>query len=115
MDLRGRTETEFLIDIQGLEDMKKEFILDPGAEKYLPVSYKSYRHADGFFIFNVYSSDFQKTRDDLKKWGKYELVITETNWRFSDGELKPSDGKKMFVKCQIIDIRKDFFQIKIIS
>ena len=113
--LRGRTKTEFLIDIQDFKDMKKEFVLDPKDEKYLPVSYKYNRHTDGFFVFNVYSNDFQKNRARLEKQKTYKLVITEIQWNLSGIELKPSDGPKITIECQIIDIRKNFFEVKIIS
>ena len=118
MNTENGNLVEFLHDIEKLEGMKKKFILNlEDGEKSLSVYYKSYKFSRE--IFNVYFADndnFSKYKEKFKKGSEYQLVITETDWKIVGGyELKPFPGEKKFIRCQIIDIRKNFFKIKILQ
>lgn len=114
---RNQNEIEFLHEIEKIENLKKEFIIEEDSKNlYLPVFYRSHEFEEG--VFNVSFTDndnFLRYKDCLKKKKEYQLVITETHWAFSEGELKPFPGEKRIIKCQIIDIRGEkIFKIKIL-
>jgi hypothetical protein len=116
MNMGNRSLIEFLQDIQNLGDFKKEFIINiENEKKFLEVNYKFYPFPrDVFSIFFSDAQEFYKCQKRLKKWKMYELVISETHWITSNGELKSITGEKKFIKCQLIDIRRDFLKVKII-
>jgi hypothetical protein len=116
MNMGNLSIIEFLQDIQNLDGFKKELFLDLGNEKkFLSVYYKFYPFPrDIFNIFFVKENELLDNEEYLKKGKKCQLAITVINWIQSGGELKASLGKKKFIDCQIIDVRKDFIKIKII-
>ena len=116
MNVGNRSNIEFLQDVQSLESFKKELVLRlEKEEKSFSIYYKYYPFPREIFsIFFKDLTEFLKTKKLFKKWKKYKLVISETHWISSAGELKEISGEKIFIECQLIDIRKDFLKVKII-
>ena len=118
MTVEKLSPTEFLHNINEKEDFKKELLLEKDEQKiFFPIYYRNYTNNNGEKIFQISfknSKDFEDNKKSFEKNKDYQLSITENHWSFSGNELKPYPGKKIFIMCKIIDIRPNFFKIKIL-
>ena len=118
MTVEKLSPTEFLHNINEKEDFKKELLLEKDEQKiFFPIYYRDYTDKNGEKIFQILfinSDDFIKNKKSFEKNKDYQLSIDEYSWEFSGIELKPFLRKKTFILCKIIDIRPNFFKIKIL-